>query len=68
MMADFYQMNEAGQTGAMAALASAALPLWSLQGSELALIKYRENAVFKVTTQEGASYALRIHRHAYHSE
>ena len=66
-MTDFYKLDEAGQTLAMTALAEAALNHWDLAGSELALIKYRENAVFKVLTAEGERYALRIHRHAYHS-
>jgi Ser/Thr protein kinase RdoA (MazF antagonist) len=32
------------------------------------LIKYRENAVFRVTTQDGTDYALRIHRAGYHTD
>ncbi len=67
-MSDFYRLDEAGQVRAMQALATAALPLWNLAGSELALLKYRENAVFRVTSGDGQRYALRIHRHAYHSD
>ena len=67
-MTDFYQLDEAAQAQAMAGLAEAALPQWDLQGSELELIKYRENGVFRVTSPAGERYALRIHRHGYHSD
>ena len=68
MTTDFYQLDDAGQAAAMQVLADAALAQWGLQGSELELIKYRENGVFKVLTPQGQRYALRIHRHAYHSD
>ncbi len=67
-MTDFYQLSEDEQAEAMAALAVAALPRWGLEGSELQLIKYRENAVFRVVTGAGTRYALRIHRYAYHTD
>lgn len=68
MTAEFYQLDDAGQAAAMQVLADAALAQWGLQGSQLELIKYRENGVFKVLTPQGQRYALRIHRHAYHSD
>ena len=68
MTTDFYQLDDAGQAAAMQVLADAALAQWGLQGSELELIKYRENGAFKVLTPQGQRYALRIHRHAYHSD
>ena len=67
-MTDFYQLDEAAQAQAMAELAAVALPEWGLQGSALELIKYRENGVFRVTAPAGERYALRIHRHGYHSD
>ncbi len=67
-MSDFYELDDAGQAEAMGELASAALAHWGLQGSTLSLIKYRENAVFKVTTSEQELFALRIHRYAYHTD
>jgi Ser/Thr protein kinase RdoA (MazF antagonist) len=67
-MSNFYELDAAGQTVAMTHLAQRALDEWGLSGSELALIKYRENAVFQVQTAAGERYALRIHRHAYHSD
>jgi len=48
-------------------LALAALPAWNLEGS-LSLIKQRENAVFKLTTNDGQRFALRVHRTGYHSD
>ncbi len=50
------------------ALAAEALRAWQLSGAELSLIKYRENAVFRVQMPSGTRYALRIHRSGYHSE
>ncbi|EXJ12576.1 phosphotransferase enzyme family protein [Nitrincola nitratireducens] len=50
------------------ALAHKSLDNWALSGSKLSLVKYRENAVYKVTTDGGQAYALRIHRQGYHSE
>ncbi len=67
-MHDFYEMDETGQAGAMGILAQTALSEWGFEGSELNLIKYRENAVFRVTTAQGELYALRIHRYGYHSD
>ena len=46
--------------------ANAALSQWSLEGSALDLIKFRENAVYKLTSSEGENFALRIHRPGYH--
>ena len=67
-MTDFYTLEDSGQALAMGRLAECALAQWNLQGSTLELIKYRENAVFSVTTAAGLHYALRIHRHAYHTD
>ena len=67
-MTDFYQLSEQAQAEAMGELATAALPLWGLEGSELSLIKYRENGVFKGISPGGGRFALRIHRHGYHSD
>lgn len=43
-----------------------ALPFWELNGAQLDLIKYRENAVYKLTGVNGELFALRIHRPGYH--
>jgi len=65
---DFYQRDAAGQAACMEQLARAALPRWGLRPQRIELIKYRENAVFMVETDSGERFALRIHRHAYHSD
>jgi Ser/Thr protein kinase RdoA (MazF antagonist) len=66
-MAGFYELTPAQQTERVAALARAALGRWNLDARELELIKYRENAVFRVTTGDGGRYAIRVHRAGYHS-
>jgi len=50
------------------ALAKNALLAWNIRDAKLTLIKYRENAVFKVVTQSGDQFAMRIHRLGYHSD
>lgn len=66
-MHDFYLRSPDEQLARMTSLASAALPHW--QGSfELTPIKYRENAVFAARGAGGVRAALRVHRHAYHSD
>jgi len=52
---------------AIKALAEVAVTQWGLGEVSLKLLKHRENSVFKVTTQDGARYALRIHRNDYHN-
>lgn len=49
-------------------LARLALSHWRLPDQRPQLIKYRENAVFKVIRHDGGSAALRLHRPGYHSE
>lgn len=67
-MANFYDLNEAQQLERMQTLAEAALREWCIEGAEVKLLKYRENSVYSVTTSAGERYALRIHRHEYHSD
>jgi len=50
------------------ALAEAALAYWNLGGAPLKLVKHRENTIFRLTASDGRSYALRVHRHGYHSD
>lgn len=45
-----------------------ALARWRLPEQQPQLIKYRENAVFRVALANGAAAALRLHRPGYHSE
>jgi Ser/Thr protein kinase RdoA (MazF antagonist) len=48
--------------------ATFALSHWGLPAQVPELIKYRENAVFKVQLESGEPAALRLHRPGYHSE
>lgn len=45
-----------------------ALGIWNLPVQEPELLKYRENAVFRVRLADGEAAALRLHRPGYHSE
>ncbi len=66
---DFYHLPVDDQVSALEKLARAALANWAIEEPELWLLKYRENCVFGVRDpSSGRKYALRIHRHGYHSE
>ena len=67
-MEDFYQLDTDAQVARLEQLARDALQHWDLEAAGLDLIKYRENAVFRLDTADGTSYALRIHRAGYHSD
>ncbi len=67
-MTGFYSLTPAQQGEHLTTLAQTALPHWNLQGATLDIIKMRENAVFRATGTDGTRYALRIHRHAYHTD
>ena len=45
-----------------------ALDHWAVRADEPVLLKYRENAVFRITLADGQSAALRLHRPGYHDE
>jgi Ser/Thr protein kinase RdoA (MazF antagonist) len=50
-------------------LARGALVHWRVDAAQLSLLKYRENAVFKVTESgTGDRFVLRLHRPGYHSD
>jgi len=50
-------------------LARVALARWRLDAAPLSLLKYRENAVFKVTDPgSGERFVLRVHRAGYRSD
>ena len=67
-MTDFYSLSDAEQAARLTVLAEAALARWDGEFDELRLIKYRENAVFSAYRSDGVRVALRVHRHAYHSD
>ena len=66
-MTDFYTLTPGEQASRMKTAGYAALDHWGLSGATLELIKYRENAVFKVENGRFTG-ALRMHRHGYHSD
>ncbi len=45
-----------------------AIAHWPVQAHEPVLMKYRENAVFRITLEGGQFAALRLHRPGYHDE
>ena len=49
-------------------MALASLEAWNLACTDIEVIKYRENAVFKIGTDDGMRFALRVHRSGYHSD
>jgi Ser/Thr protein kinase RdoA (MazF antagonist) len=60
-------MNQTDLLLQLQALALASLQAWHIDCVNIQLIKYRENAVYKVVTVDGRRYALRVHRSGYHS-
>ncbi|WP_322417321.1 phosphotransferase enzyme family protein [Mesorhizobium huakuii] len=50
------------------ALARHALAYWGVRDGEPELLKYRENAVFRVRLADGRPSAMRIHRLGYHTD
>ncbi len=67
-MDDFYRATPEQQAGRLQLLAERAVREWKLPNCTISLIKYRENAVFKVDVQGGRRFALRIHRPGYHED
>ncbi|CAH0352770.1 phosphotransferase [Sphingobium sp. CECT 9361] len=67
-MTDFYSLGEDDQAVRLAELARIALARWPGEYDNLSLIKYRENAVFSAHRNDGERVAVRVHRHAYHSD
>ena len=65
-MTDFFNLDVASQAKRLEAAGRAALQQWDMADCELHLIKYRENAVFRVDC-DGTRWALRLHRYGYHS-
>ena len=60
-------MAKALDEDTLRAVAKWALEEWDLHVVQLELISISENTVFRVDTDAGASYALRIHRPGYHN-
>lgn len=67
-MPDFYQLSPEEQSSRLRELARRALASWNVGAADIDLIKFRENAVYRVTTARGERFALRIHRAGYHND
>ncbi len=67
-MKPFSDRSEAEQVAALSGLARSALAAWDRAGMPLALIKYRENAVFRIGDTERPEAVLRVHRPGYRSD
>ena len=61
-------VESAAFLGEMQALALTALRGWDLEVANLAPIKVRENAVFRIDLADGGRAVLRVHRSGYHSD
>ena len=67
-MSEFSRLDTRQQKAHLGRLAHDALRFWDIEDADIELIKYRENAVFSITTGRGERYALRIHRNGYHTD
>ena len=67
MSVEFANRPLAKQLSLLQELALQALPHWGLSCKSLSLIKHRENAVYKLQTDNDELYAVRVHRSGYHS-
>ena len=66
-MTDFFHIDPEAQVLRLEAAGRDALRNWGIDDASLDLIKYRENAVFRVE-HGGTCRALRLHRYGYHSD
>jgi Ser/Thr protein kinase RdoA (MazF antagonist) len=67
-MSAFHELEPAAQAARLAELAGTALARWRISAQSIELLKYRENAVFRVLGTDGRARALRIHRPGYHND
>jgi Ser/Thr protein kinase RdoA (MazF antagonist) len=65
---EFARLSNDEQLACLGRLADSALDAWGMQGAGLQTIKYRENAVFEVTSPEGSRHVLRVHRPNYRTD
>lgn len=63
----FYQLSPEAQVQALQRLAIEALARWPGRFTTVTPVKLRENAVFSAIRDDGRRFAVRIHRHGYHS-
>ena len=67
-MTDFYRLTPEQQHERLQILASRALLCWDIAQAEIEIVELRENAVFRVSVDGQARYALRVHRYGYHTD
>ena len=67
-MTEFYRLPLDERAERLRALARDALLRWGVGDCEPEIVKYRENAVFRVVAADGRDAVLRVHRHGYHSD
>lgn len=65
-MTDYFQLSPDEQIERLTAAGRTALAAWDITDCSLSLLKYRENAVFRVDHDSGPA-ALRLHRPGYHT-
>lgn len=65
---DFFSRTATQQLDIMNQVADQALTLWNMSDASIELIKFRENAVYKVESATGIKSALRVHRLGYHND
>jgi len=66
---EFNALSQDARVERLQQLARVALAHWGLERATLALLKYRENAVFKVThPSTGERFVLRVHRAGYRTD
>ena len=67
-MSDFYTLTPEQQVEHLHVLATKALVQWDITDADLQLADLRENAVFRVSLDGEARFALRVHRYGYHND
>ena len=67
-MTDFYSLDDAAQVVRLTDFVATALLNWDGEFDDIKLLKYRENAVFSARRSDGVMFAVRVHRHGYHSD
>ena len=66
---DFYELMPDEQAVKIESLVFKATTHWGITNPGVALLKYRENAVYAITDPgTGSKYAMRIHRPDYHTD
>ncbi len=68
MQSGDYAVADENNLSVFEEVARKATAVWGLRPKSLSLIKHRENAVYKLLTEDGRIFALRVHREGYHSD